>query len=391
MRSSVLTEEKLAASLPAKVVSAALDHAARLVPGKTTIPILSNVMIDARRKADGTGELLVISTNLDQSVTLRVPAEVTAPGSVTVPAKILADTMKKAPDNATATFKAKDGELHLSYGRSRFRLATLPAVDFPTFGTPLEPVPQVGEGKAVFTLEAATLCDMLDAVDAAISKEVTRFYLCGVYLHRHGDQLRAVATNGHVLALREVPAPEGSEALAGGILPPDLSRIVCSLWAKSKDVLKISIDKSRILIEGEAVAVCSKLIDGTYPDYERVVPRGGTSALAMPAAPLASAIERIVTVDTGKTRSIKMSMDGGEISLAARHEGSVASETLDGATASEIVDGYAIGFSARYALDALRSLPGEAVEIQMSTPGDPMLWRNPAEAGALWVVMPLRV
>ncbi|MFG1319869.1 DNA polymerase III subunit beta [Xanthobacter autotrophicus] len=396
MRRTVLTGARLSVSLPAKVVAAALEHAARLVPTRNTIPILSNVLLDARTRPDGTGELVITATDLDQSVTLTIPAEVASPATVTAPAAILSDALKRAPKDATAsfaqegTFEQAGNDLVVKYGRSRFRLQTLPPDDFPTLGTPLAPLPQVAGTKVAFSIAADALCAMFDAVEAAISSEETRYYLCGIYLHHKAGKLRAVATNGHVLSLYEVDAPEGSAGLEGVILPRGLVKTLRGLWGRSKETLRVAVDKSRIAVEGEGIAITSKLIDGTYPDYERVVPKAGETALRTTPAALTGAIERVMTVDAGKVRSVKMMMEGGEVSLSARHEGSGATETLE-AEPDNLAEGYAIGFNARYALDALRSLSGAAIEIRMSTPGDPMLWRNPAEAGAFWVVMPLRV
>ncbi|MFG1262330.1 DNA polymerase III subunit beta [Xanthobacter aminoxidans] len=392
MTPRVLASGKLKATIAAKALAAALQNAAAIVSARNTIPILSNMLVETRRALDGEGQLVVTSTDLDLSVTLTLPAEVEEDAAITAPAHILSDALKKAPKDAIATLAVEGTDLVVKYGRARFKLQTLPASDFPTLGTPLAPIPQVESGKTSFALAADAFIGLLDAVEMAISSEETRYYLCGVYLHRKGDKLRAVATNGHVLSLRDVDAPDGTEGMLGVILPRTLVKTARSLWGQSKEELAISVDKSRISIAGGGIALTSKLIDGTFPDYLRVVPGEGASGFKVPPSALADAIERVMIMADGKARSVKLAMEGGALSLSARGEGAnAAAEALDGAEPDAIAEGYAIGFNARYALDALRSLPGDAVEVRMSSPGDPMLWRNPAEAGALWVVMPLRV
>lgn len=392
MTPRVLASGKLKATIPAKALAAALQGAAAIVSARTTIPMLSNVLVETRKAPGGEGHLVVTSTDLDLSVTLTLPAEVEEDAAITAPAHILSDALKKAPKDATATLAEEGTDLVVKYGRARFKLQTLPAVDFPTLGTPLAPIPQVESGKTSFMLGATAFIGLLDAVEMAISTEETRYYLNGVYLHRKADNLRAVATNGHVLSLRDVDAPDGTEGMLGAILPRALVKTARGLWGQFKEDLAISLDKSRISIAGGGIALTSKLIDGTFPDYLRVVPGEGASGFKVPPSAFADAIERVMIMADGKARSVKLAMEGGALSLSARGEGAnAAAEALDGAEADAIADGYAIGFNARYALDALRSLPGDAVEVRMSSPGDPMLWRNPAEAGALWVVMPLRV
>lgn len=392
MTPRVLASGKLKATIPAKALAAALQSAAAIVPARNTIPILSNILVETRKAPGGEGQLVVTSTDLDLSVTLTVPADVEADAAITAPAQILSDALKKAPKDATATLAEEDTDLVVKYGRARFKLQTLPAADFPTLGTPLAPIPQVESGKTSFTLGASAFIGLLDAVEMAISTEETRYYLNGVYLHRKGAKLRAVATNGHVLSLRDVDAPDGTEGMLGVILPRALVKTARGLWGQSREELAISVDKVRISIAGGGIALTSKLIDGTFPDYLRVVPGEGASGFKVPPSAFADAIERVMIMADGKARSVKLAMEGGALSLSARGEGAnAAAEALESAEADAIADGYAIGFNARYALDALRSLPGDAVEVRMSSPGDPMLWRNPAEAGALWVVMPLRV
>lgn len=392
MTPRVLASGKLMATLPAKSLAAALRSAAAIVPTRNTIPILSNMLIESRRAPGGEGQIVVTSTDLDMSVTLTLPADVGEDAAITAPAQMVAEALKKAPEGAVATLAQEGEDLAVKYGRARFRMQTLPAADFPTLGTPLAPIPQVESRKTRFAIGASVFLGLLDAVEMAISTEETRYYLNGVYLHRKGAKLRAVATNGHVLSLREVDAPDGTEGMAGIILPRALVKTVGGLWGQAKEDLEISVDKSRISISGGNIALTSKLIDGSFPDYERVIPGEGEAGLRATSGALVGAIERVMIMASDNARSLKLTMAAGDIILSSRGEGAnTAAETLDGAEPENVPDGYAIGFNARYALDVLRSLPGDAVEIRMSSPGDPMLWRNPAEAGALWVLMPMRV
>lgn len=199
-----------------------------------------------------------------------------------------------------------------------------------------------------------------------------------------------MATNGHVLSLIEMDAPEGAAGMPGVILPRHVVRTARALWDKGAD-LTLTVSARRIMIAGPGASLVSKVIDGTYPDYERVVPTGHAATLRTTPAALTGALERVTTVATERARSVKLALEAGEIALSARGDATGnAVETLE-AEPENLAEGYAIGFNARYALDALKSLAGDMVEICMASPGDPMIWRNPAAAGALWVVMPLRV
>lgn len=372
----------LEATCPAEDLAAALSACARIVPGKTTIPILSHALLRAEA-----GHLVITTSNLDQIVTMRIPAEVSAHAAITADAKTLADALRKAPKGAQAKLKADGGRGHLqvSYGRSRFRLPTLPAEDFPTFPA------DATRGQATFAIPAGRLLALFAAVGAAVSTEETRYYLCGVYLHRHGEHLRAVATNGHSLGLQDAPLPAGAEAMPAVILPAALVKTVQSVWAKAEGDLTVTVTPSRIILSGGDIHLESKLIDGTYPDYERVMPKGGDITLAIDSAGLAGAIERVMTVETGKSKALKLHEELGALTLASRDQtGGEAAETLD-AQLSGADAGFAIGFNGRYALDALASLAGGTVEVSMSSPGDPMLWRSTADASARWVIMPMRV
>ena len=360
----------------------ALAHVQSVVERRTTIPILSNVRVEAEH-----GSVSLTATDMDLLVIEQVDAEVSQPGAATAPAHTLYDVVRKLPEGSlVAIEQAKDGpELNLRAGRVTFDLPCLPAADFPTM---------TDEGLThSFELTAGTLCRLFDRTRFAISTEETRYYLNGIHLHavEDGGQLRAVATDGHRLARVEAPLPEGAAGMPPIIVPrktvAEIRKLIDDVDAEQ--IVEVALSSARIRFKVGRAVLRSRLIDGTFPDYERVIPRGNDKLMVVRTKELTEAVDRVATIATDKSRAVKLSLDGGRLTLSAvSPDAGRAVEELDVDYAAEAME---IGFNARYILDMSAQIEGPDVEFAVADSGSPTLVRDPKDHSALYVLMPMRV
>lgn len=348
-----------------------LPAAVKAVEGRNTIPILANLLLAVTPSQDGItdGSVSITGTDLDIRITTTGAAKVAEPGSVTVDARRFEDIVRKLPAGAEIAVSTEPNTLIVKAGRSRFKLPTLPADDFPDI--------KVGNFDATFTTDLSAL---LKPVQYAMSDEATRYYLCGVYLHVAADKLRAVATTGHVLAQHDAAIPDGAEAMPGVIVP----RKVVPLVPPGEITVSVSATKVRFAAEG--VEVVSKVVEGTYPDYQRVIPTANDNVARVDRALLASANDRVATVVSERGRAVKMSFTAGAVELSTRNEGSEAQDELAAEFAAEPID---IGFQTGYVSSTLAAFSGDEVEIAMNDPGSPAIFRDGGPL--LAIIMPMRV
>lgn len=339
-----------------------MTHAVRAVENRNTIPILSMVRLDAVFRA-----LTVTATDLTICATATGAATITAPGSACVEAKLLADITKKA-GASEMHFALADGWLTVKSGRSKFKLATLPADDFPTLGAQ--------EYDAEFELDIGAL---FNGVEFAIASEEARYYLNGIYLAGLESGLTAVATDGHRLAKSTV---DGDSAFVGVIVP----RKAVSLIGDGMAAVSVSQNKIRI-VSGDTTLV-SKLIDGTYPDYERVIPRNNDKTVTVDRDAMMRAADRVVTISAEKGRAVKLSIVPGAIAFSAHSEMGEASDEIEAEYSGEPVE---VGFNSQYLRDMFAALPGGPVEIRIADGMSPALVTSPAREGWEAVLMPVRV
>ena len=361
-----------------------LAHVQSVVERRTTIPILSNVKLEA-----GGARIGLTATDMDLSVVEQAEAEIGAPGATTAPAHTLYDVVRKLPEGSRVEIeRAESGaELTLRAGRSTFNLPCLPAEDFPAM---------TDEGlEHSFKIAAGELRRLIDRTRFAISTEETRYYLNGIFLHAIGEGaascLRAVATDGHRLARFETALPDGAEGMPPVIVPRktigELRKLIDEAEAEAE--IEVALSTARIRFGIGPAVLRSRLIDGTFPDYERVIPTDNDKLLVTPTRTLSDAVDRVATISSEKSRAVKLSVNDGRLVLSAiSPDTGRAVEEIDVAYGGEPIE---IGFNARYILDMSGQIEGGDIELALSDAGSPTLVRDPKDSSTLYVLMPMRV
>src|SRR5205809_966931 len=359
-----------------------LGHVHRVVERRNTIPILANVLIKAEKS-----KLTFKATDLDVEVTESIPAEVGPTGSTTVPAHMFYEIVRKLPEGAQIVVEASGDRavLAIRAGRSRFTLQTLPESDFPDLAA--------GEMTHNFKLAAADLKRLIDKTQFAISTEETRYYLNGIYLHTAGSgkaqTLRAVATDGHRLAQFDLPLPEGAAGMPGIIVPRKTVGEVQRLIEDSQAEVTVELSQGKIRFTLGDVVLTSKLIDGTFPDYGRVIPQNNDKELIVDKKDFEAAVDRVSTISSERGRAVKLALSAGKLVLSVTNPDSgSATEELEVEYASDALD---IGFNSRYLLDIAAQIEGEVAVLKLADPGSPTLVQDRDSKGALYVLMPMRV
>ena len=359
----------------------ALGHVQNVVERRTTVPILSNVLIEARD-----GVVTFAATDLDIEIIDGANADVEVTGAITAPAHTLYDIARKLPDGSEVKLEtaADGGRLAITSGRSRYYLPILAASDFPSLGH--------GDFDKTFEIEAPALANLIDRTKFAISLEETRFYLNGIYLHGangpSGPCLRAVATDGHRLALCDYPMPEGTNNIEGVIVPRKTIMELRRLLDGGDEVAEIAISEAKIRFSLGRATLTSKVIDGTFPDYERVIPKENPHQMIINNEEFARAVDRVSTMAVERLRPIKLGLDKDMLTLSfSNPETGEAREELEVQYDAPQME---IGFNAKYLMDITGQINGQA-EFYMRDAASPTLVKDASDPNSLFVLMPLRV
>jgi len=366
-----------------------LGRVHRIVERRNTIPILSNVLIEARSYEAG-GSILLKSTDLDLEVTEETAAEVSQAGAATVPAHLLYDIVRKLPDGSEVALSlSEDGKfVSVVAGRSNFQLESLPRDDFPELSA---------EGFSHnFELSANQLKYLIDSTQFAVSTEETRYYLNGIYLHVPAAEegqaavLRAVATDGHRLASAELAAPETAAGMPGIIIPrKTVGELQKLLGEMGEAKVSVELSDAKIRLKMETVVLTSKLIDGVFPDYQRVIPHNNSKKLEVNRVEFIASVDRVSTISTDRGRAVKLSLEADNVALTVNNPDSgTAEDRLAAVYDSEPME---IGFNYRYLLDIANQLGGEAISFTLADSGAPTLISDEADKNRLYVLMPMRV
>jgi DNA polymerase-3 subunit beta len=384
-------------TIPNSSLAAAIGAVSRTVANRTTIPILGYLHC----VADAAGFLTLTASDLDREATARVAASVPEPGTFALPARLIEALAGKVPDGATVSIEIEHeraAQAKIKAGRARYSLPLLPPEDFPN-RLAVAPV-------AAFTMRAADLAALIAPVKHAASTEASRYYLNGIYLHLDTDEagaqnLVAVATDGHRLSRAALPAPVSVGQMPSVIVPSaTAAEILRQAEAAAQAAAKggggtasIEVGPNHLAVETEAVRLVSKLIDGTFPDYARIVPARRDDAAVLDIAETRAALARVAVVAPDKSGAIKCAFDAASLTVSAR--------AIDGGDAAEPMpieyEGapLEIGFNRSYFDEALGALAGETARLHMASPGDaariePATVREGAPQQTI-VIMPLRV
>lgn len=359
-----------------------LSHVQSIVEKRNTIPVLSNVKIEAL--ADG---ISFKATDMDTEITEIVDAKISEQGATTAPAHMLYDIVRKLSDGSEVelTFPDDKGQLTIASGKSKFSLSCIGVEDFPVISGDALPIN--------FSMSVNELKGVIDRTKFAVSTEETRYYLNGVYMHAKNNGatsvLRIVATDGHRLACVESPLPQGAENLNGVIIPrKTIGEIRKLLDDTSVENVTVSMSDNKVRFTLDEVTLTSKLIDGTYPDYERVIPTDNDKSLEMSVKALATAVDR-VSVVAERTRAIKMITGANHVSITTSSpELGSAQEEIEATYAGETLE---IGYNFRYLLDILAEITGETVKISFADASSPSVIHDTSDNSAVFVLMPMRV
>jgi DNA polymerase-3 subunit beta len=360
----------------------AVSQAQSVVERRNTIPILANVLMSAEGDA-----VSFKATDLDIEVVDQTPAQVERPGGTTVNAVLFHEIVRKLPDGALVQVSEDGvaGRLTVVAGRSHFQLATLSREDFPVMAS--------ADYQATFKCEAKVLRRLFDKTRFAISTEETRYYLNGVYMHvaegEGGRVLRCVATDGHRLARVDAPLPDGAEAMPGVIVPRKTVGELRKLLEEDEAEIEVSVSETKVRFATDAITLTSKVIDGTFPDYARVIPMSNTRKLEVDAADFARAVDRVATVSSERSRAVKLSLDEDRLTLSVNApDAGNAEEELAVAYGDEKLE---IGFNAKYLQEIASQVDRENAVFLFNNAGDPTLMREGDDLSAIYVVMPMRV
>jgi len=324
---------------------------------------------------------------MDIEIDESVSAKIAKPGAATAPAQMLHEIIRKLPDGSEIEIELdpSGGQMQIRAGRSKFRLGCLPVADFPDIGS--------GDLPASFSIPAAELRALIDRTKFAMSTEDTRYYLNGIYVHATESAgvkvLRAVSTDGHRLARVELEVPKGASGMPGVIVPRKTVSELHRLLEASGETVQVGVSQSKIRFEIGTVTLTSKLIDGTFPDYERVIPQGNDKVMKVANAEFMSAVDRVSTIASERGRAVKLNISPDKLILSVNNpDGGSATEEISVEYASTPLE---IGFNARYLLDIASQLEGDHARFMLADPASPTMVRDASDTIALYVLMPMRV
>jgi DNA polymerase-3 subunit beta len=362
----------------------ALAIAAKAVERKSTIPVLANVLL--RGTSEG---LEIVGTDLDVKISAKIPGTFDEGFAATLPAHKLLELEKKALASESIAIDAPEAEgpAALDFEGLRVSMQSLPVADFPDEGI-------VGEIKSEFEILTADLLDAIDRTEFAISTEETCYYLNGIFMHVAAGELRFVATDGHRLARYAMPVPDGAGSAPGVIIPRATVSILKGL-AKSKgapETVRVKINTTKALFTFGNVDVLTKLVDGTFPDYSRVIPSESAASkrAIFDVAEMTKAVSAVSAISSERGRAVKLSFTLSACKFSVSNPDTGTAEMTVSCDSIE-ADGFEIGFNARYVLDILAKFEGDSARFSFNDAGAPALIRDPGCGRALFVVMPMRV
>ncbi|MCL2439243.1 MAG: DNA polymerase III subunit beta [Alphaproteobacteria bacterium] len=357
-----------------------LSHLYRIVERKSTVPVLSNIKVEAAK------ELKITATNVDLEIIETVDAKIGETGATTIPAHVFYDIVRKLPEgDISIKTNADASKVVIKAGNSEFTLPALPSEDFPVMTS--------GSMPFKFNLPVDDLKALIDKTKFAVSTEETRYFLNGIFVHtvevKGKDILRAVATDGHRLARLDVAAPANAKGMPGIIIPRKVVNELRTLLDDTSSDIMVEVSNTKARFSFAGATITSKLIDGKFPDYEKVIPTTNDKALEIECKSFAEAVDRVSSVSFEKSKSIKLKIAKGKLTLS--------SSTPDSGSATEdlpveyAADTLEIGFNSRYLLDIAEQIKGKFIKFMISDASSPSVITELDSDSALYVLMPMRI
>lgn len=346
-----------------------------VVERRQTLPVLANFLLEADDES-----LRITGSDMEVEMVGQVSAEIAQPGSVTVPARKLVDICKALPEGVRIDVQLNGEKLALHAGRSRFTLATLPAAEFPSSDS--------GGDADRLTVSEDRLRWLIDKTAFAMANQDVRHYLNGLLLEFRSGMLRAVATDGHRLALAEIEADVDGDGRSL-ILPRkgvmELSRILGS----DDEAVEIALGNHFLRVQRRGLTLTSKLIDGRFPDYEAVIPMSQDKAMTLERQPFIQALQRAAILSNEKYRGVRIESNDGTIRIIAHNpQQEEATEEIE---AEHNYDGLVVGFNVNYLLDALGAIDGDKARLSLKSADSSCLVTAVEDDSVRQVVMPLKL
>ena len=364
-----------------KTIFKSLSHLQSIVDKRNSLPILSNILIEAKNN-----ELILSSTDMDISIKENINCEVIEEGATTINAQLIYDIIKKLHDNSKIEIISNDGKiLTLRSGVSKFSLACLPKEEFPLIESKIK-------GHRLVT-KADNIFNLIDKTKFAISNEETRYFLNGLYFSINNENnksmLTFVGTDGHRLAKFSITNSSKSEDVNGVIIPKKTINELYKLLSEFSDDVEIEISSNKIIFNLGKLIFISKLIDGTFPDYKRVIPKNNNQILYVNRSNLLSAVDRVSTIVNEKSPVIKFKLFKNLINLSTfNNDNSSATEDIEAKYEGKEIE---IGFNAKYIMDMLDNLKENEIQISFMDNASPIVAQEKANLDLIYVLMPMRV
>ncbi|MBT4922479.1 MAG: DNA polymerase III subunit beta [Rickettsiales bacterium] len=372
------------------ILQKSLSHIQGVVEKRNSVPILSNLKITLDEATPN--KINITATDMDIAISEDLEAITEGAGAITVPAHTLHDIVRKLPDGCDVVMKydvnSTNQKLKVTAKKSNFTLPILPASDYPEI--------DIQNVSHKFTVNRKSFVKLLDKARFAISTEETRYYLNGIYLHQatandSRQVLRAVATDGHRLASIQTDLPEGASGMPSVIIPRKTVMEIRKILEEEQNDLEVTIEVSeaKIKVSFSDITLISKLIDGSFPDYERVIPKNNTKVLTTDLKPLTQAIDRVSTITSDKSKSIKFLLENDNITISANDlDHGFAKEEIDTEYKDTRVE---TGFNSKYLLEMTSVIDGNQIRMHFSDSSSPTLVEDLEDQDSLYVIMPMRV
>lgn len=346
-----------------------------VVERRQTMPILGHILVAVQD-----GKVTMTATDLEVELRAEGAVDVAVPGEITVPGRKFYDICRALTDNVNVELSLSGGKATVKAGRSRFTLSTLRAADFPT-------VDEVAVQQQL-TIERQAFKRLLDKTQFSMAQQDVRYYLNGLLVETTGNTLRAVATDGHRLALSEI-ALETAASRSAQVIVPRKGVLELLRLMDGEGPVAITIGANHLRVEVDNIRFTSKLIDGRFPDYERVVPQDPGNVVLADRALLRAGLHRAAILSNEKYRGVRLALSENKITMQANNpEQEEAEEELEVVYGGEVME---IGFNVNYLLDALGAVDSDEVELALSDPNASCLIKAPGEQNSRFVVMPMRL